>query len=83
MRVVRYHEHSRLCAVNPDEKIKESSFARRTMEPPSRHINGWICPLKSADKLTNMSIRIQDKTYFTLFFADDSGIKSCHLFLLF
>ena len=48
-----------------------------------RHIHGRICPLESADKSTKMPNRIQDTTYFAVFFADDSGIKSCHLFLLF
>ena len=33
------------------------------------YINGRICPLESADKLTNMSNRIQDTTYVTIFFA--------------
>ena len=42
-------------------------------------INGRIFPLESADKFTDMFNRIQDMTYF----ADNSGIKSCHLFLLF
>ena len=32
----------------------------RTMQPP---INGRICPLENADKVTNMSNLIQDTTY--------------------
>ena len=54
-----------------------------TMEAPLRHIEGRICPLQSDDELANTSNRIQDETYFVAFFADDSGIKSCHLFLSF
>ena len=48
-----------------------------------RNIHGRICPIESADKLTNMSGCIQDETYFTVLFADDSDIKSCYPFLLF
>ena len=45
-----------------------------TMEPPLRHIHSRICPLECPDKLTNLSNRIQDRTYFTVFFfAYDSG----------
>ena len=55
----------------------------KTMEPPSRHIHSRSLPLESAEKLPNMSSCIQDMTYFEVFLADDSGGKSCHLFLLF
>ena len=54
----------------------------RTTEVPLRHIHSRICPLESADKLTIMCSRIQDTTHFTVFFAGDSGIKTCHRFLL-
>ena len=46
------------------------------MEPPSRHIHGRIYPVEPADKLTNMSYRIQDTTYFAVFLEDDSRVKS-------
>ena len=45
--------------------------------------DGCISPLESDDKLSNMTSRIYDTTHFTVFFADDSSIKSCHPFLLF
>ena len=37
------------------------------MEAPLRHINCRNLTLESADKLTNMSRRIQDTTYFAVF----------------
>ena len=51
------------------------------MEAPLGHINCRNLTHESVDKLTNMSSRIQDTTYFI--FADDSRVKSYHLFLLF
>ena len=45
------------------------------MEAPLRHINCRHLTLESADKLTNMSWRIQDTTYFAVFLADDSRVK--------
>ena len=50
---------------------------------PKQHIHGRIGPLESHDNITNMSNRIQDMTFFTVFLVDDSGIKSCNLFMLF
>ena len=57
-------------------------YVWRLMEPLLWHIHRMICPLETDHKLSNMSIRIHDTTYFTVFFTENSGIKSCHLFLL-
>ena len=45
----------------------------RTMEVPLRHINCRNLTLESAVKLTNMSSRIQDTTYFAIFFRRFKG----------
>ena len=55
----------------------------KTIKAPLQHTNGKICHLESTDKLSNISNRIQDTIYCAVFFADDPGMKSCHLFLLF
>ena len=41
--------------------------AWRTIEAPLRHINCRNLTLEFVDKLTNMSSRIQDTTYFAVF----------------
>ena len=68
---------------NNQSKILNVFISWRTMEPPLRHIHSRSLPLESADKLPNVSSCIQDTTYFAVVLADDSGGKSCHLFLLF
>ena len=45
----------------------------RTMKAPLRHINCKNLTLESADKLANMSIRIQDTTYFAVLFQTIKG----------
>ena len=49
------------------EEVKNVPEPRRTREAPLRHINCRNLTLESADKLTKMSSRIQDTTYFAVF----------------
>ena len=43
------------------------------MEAPLQHINCMNLTIESADKLTNMSSRIQDTTYFAVFLQPIQG----------
>ena len=61
----------------------EISEVDTKMEAPLLHINCRNLTLESADKLTNMSSHTQGTRYFIqYFFADDSCIKSFHMFML-
>ena len=55
----------------------------RTMEAPLRHINCRHLTLESADKLTNMSSRIQDTTYFAVFLQTIQGANPVICFCYF
>ena len=67
---------------NNQSKILNVFISWRTMEPPLRHIHSRSLPLESDDRLPNVSSCIQDTTYFAVVLADDSGGKSCHLFVI-
>ena len=57
----------------------------RTMEAPLRHINCRNLTLESAEKLTNVSSRIQDTTYFAVFLQTIHQLcmELCHGFMKF
>ena len=55
----------------------------RTMDAPLWHNNGRNLTLESADKLSNMSSRIQDTTYFVVLLQPIQGSNPANCFCYF